>query len=172
MLSGVELCLVGSRVHEALSNNQIIGTDVAGCGCRDKPRFIYGEQWADTAAVTASTEQRWPPASSVCNSERLWWFISLVTVLYWLFYTIIIFRSAVPVQADVKHKKKLLKQLMKHNKLVFESMSERGIRSSSVAVFSKTSYCTTWTCKCLGTNYLRDIKLEIVVTTEVICEGR
>lgn len=131
------------------------------------------------------TQQQWQPAQNSGDHQpplfvtlrgsggsSHWWFISLVTLLYWLCYSIIIFRSAVPVQADVKHKKKLLKQLMKHNKLVFESMSERGIRSSSVAVFSKTSYCTTWTCKCLGTNYLRDIKLEIVVTTEVICEGR
>lgn len=81
MLSGIELCLVDSHVHVALSYNQIVGTDVAGDGCGDKPRLTHGEQWADTAAVTASPEQQWQPPSSVCNAERLWCLLSLVTPL-------------------------------------------------------------------------------------------
>lgn len=53
-MSVVGLCLVGRHVHEALSYDQFIGTDVAEGGCRDKPRLTHGEERAGRIAVTTS----------------------------------------------------------------------------------------------------------------------
>jgi len=54
ILSGVGLCVVGRQVHEALSYNKFIGTDLARGGFRDKSRLTQGEERAGKRAMTTS----------------------------------------------------------------------------------------------------------------------
>lgn len=92
MLSGVELCLVDSHVHEALSYNQIIGTDVTGDGCEIN-QDLHVES-------NEQTQQQWQPAqNSRDNPPPLFVMLraSGASSHWWLFYSIIIFRSAVHV---------------------------------------------------------------------------